>query len=315
MRLWIFIFINLFICQQGLCENIFPQFNNQNLKIEIPSNLPLIKKDPGKTINDKIVYYLKGQIFKGEKEGILQTVSEGFSGKSDKSTPWETLTEMLASYHAKNLDKMITLYGAAEQKTLRKMPISESKKLMEKHGQIKKIKINLGYQYKKGFLVSWIDPTRKIPGLSFFKKIKGKYLLSSVDVGENDKLFWNVGLYLTHAPKPLLRPKLKKGFKTISENQKKKLSLKLKNKGYWLTIFTSKVDSQVLFTVQDNDVASNKNFRDLNKKSGLVELEFNREMFSQKKDYQLYAIESNYPIWKVNKTMIDKALVLNIKAK
>ena len=53
---------------------------------------------PAFEVGSNVVYTLNGQIFTNASAGHIQTLAEGFSGATDRSTPWKTLTELLAVY-------------------------------------------------------------------------------------------------------------------------------------------------------------------------------------------------------------------------
>jgi hypothetical protein len=72
--------------------------------------------DPANEFGDQAIYHVYGQAFANPADGKLQTVAEGFSGTTDRSTPWKTLTELLAAYQqGVNETKVRSLYTSDAQ--------------------------------------------------------------------------------------------------------------------------------------------------------------------------------------------------------
>ena len=72
----------------------------KKITVTIPTNSPFYQKDAAHEIGTNVVYTFNGQYFTNASAGHLQTTAEGFSGETDKSTPWKTLTKLLAVYQS-----------------------------------------------------------------------------------------------------------------------------------------------------------------------------------------------------------------------
>jgi hypothetical protein len=83
---------------KAAAEDYFPSFSEAPLKLNTPIAMHGYQPTPEFVIGTNAVYTFAGQIFTNATDGRIQTMSEGFSGTTDKSTPWKTLTELLAVY-------------------------------------------------------------------------------------------------------------------------------------------------------------------------------------------------------------------------
>ncbi|MDB6064052.1 MAG: hypothetical protein JWR26_260 [Pedosphaera sp.] len=90
----------LLIVKSMLAEDVFPVFNTAAIEVTIPTNTPGLLPDSTLAVKNgtNIAYHLKGEIFTKATEGQIQFKSQGFSGTSDRSTPWKTLTELFSVY-------------------------------------------------------------------------------------------------------------------------------------------------------------------------------------------------------------------------
>jgi hypothetical protein len=82
----------------AFAADVFPQFVKNKLSFTVPRNTPGCVSDPGSLVGTNYVYQLNGQVFANSVSGHIQSLADGFSGKSDGGSPWKTLTELLAVY-------------------------------------------------------------------------------------------------------------------------------------------------------------------------------------------------------------------------
>lgn len=317
MKLVLFLTLLLtFNCLKlAFAVNKFPVFKTEKVQIKIPTNIMGIKDDPVNTSDDFIVYNINGQFFKNRTDGVLQTVKKGFNGKTNRSTPWEVLTEQLASYHMKKWDKLLSLYDKDSQKMMKEKTKKEDipKILEQLNDKIKGMTVLLGYEFQNGHMAIWHEEASDTKNYSFFKKNNEKYVLSSihVNVDDNNQIFWNLGLYLKYLPGPLSKPRLVRPILQMEEDETRRFMFKLNKKGNWLTLFKNKIDSRAPITVKDNGPRE-YNFVDLSKSDSLIEIDM-KGWFFGKGMHTIYAIESNYPIGKITKQMIKKAFRFQVQ--
>ena len=81
----------------AFAADVFPQFVKNKLSFTVPKNTPGCVSDPGSLVGTNYVYQLNGQVFANPASGHIQSLAEGFSGKSNGSSPWKTLTELLGN--------------------------------------------------------------------------------------------------------------------------------------------------------------------------------------------------------------------------
>src|SRR5665213_752292 len=123
--IWI---ITLAFTFYATAEDRFPSFSETSLKVAIPTemqgyqSIPKDQPTPDyevvtnvNTIVTNAIFTLTGQIFTNATDGQIQTTSEGFSGITDKSTPWKTLTELLAVYRQGSDQKKLGLFTMLRQ--------------------------------------------------------------------------------------------------------------------------------------------------------------------------------------------------------
>src|SRR5687767_4480758 len=108
------------VCLMGtaaLAKDVFPPFSEGQLTVAIPTNTPgLLADSSAEAKGTNIIYRITGQIVTNSSEGHIQSQSEGFSGKSDKSTPWKTLTDLFYVYQqGSHQDSLRSLYAKSSQ--------------------------------------------------------------------------------------------------------------------------------------------------------------------------------------------------------
>jgi len=102
-----------------LAQNTFPDFSFANIQINVPTSMAYLQDDSIKINGNNLVYNLNGQIYNIDNgEGHIQTTAEGFSGFTDRSTPWKTLTELLAAYQNNDFNAVKSLFTTAGQDSI-----------------------------------------------------------------------------------------------------------------------------------------------------------------------------------------------------
>jgi len=92
-------------------EDVFPGFRVSHIKIYVPiSAIPWPQDDIEHEVGFNFSYTINGQLFTEPGQGYIQTRVEGFSGTSDKSTPWKTLTELLSAIQSTDIEAIKALY-------------------------------------------------------------------------------------------------------------------------------------------------------------------------------------------------------------
>ncbi|HEY5233020.1 MAG TPA: hypothetical protein VIK35_05765 [Verrucomicrobiae bacterium] len=202
--------ITLAFTVKATAEDHFPIFSETPLKVAIPTGMQGYQPTPEFVVGTNAFYTLIGQIFTNEADGKIQTTSKGFRGTTDKSTPWRTLTELLAVYQQGSDEKKIrSLYNASSQTFLDKIyGTPEMTAKMHAHGSsIAGMQAALGFDFKDGF-VAFVKETQ-VSGTSFmntfyFVKANGVYLVSTFR--NSDKSIQNIEVFFnTHSAAELIK--------------------------------------------------------------------------------------------------------------
>ena len=188
----------------------FPGFTKAQIKITIPTNLPGYEPSPGSGAGRNAVYTLNGQIFTNASDGHIQTTAEGFSGTTDKRTPWKTLTELLAAYQQGcDENRIRALYTTSSQRFLDQVfRIPDNAARFRDYGKsIKGMQVVMGFDLKDGYMVNVsVNDTDSPNDLTpfYFVQTNGVYLLSQFS--DNDPRTANIAVFLgSHPAKDLLK--------------------------------------------------------------------------------------------------------------
>lgn len=159
MKQWLIILMILMIFSSAVqAEDIFPEFIESAIAVDVPiDELIDYQVDPGHTADDsRLQYILSGQFFDDPAQGHIQTLAEGFSGNpTDRSTPWKTLTELLAAYQKGDLATVNALYDPESQAYIEQALAdpAQKEKFIALMSKIAGLDVLLGFFHKNGFLV------------------------------------------------------------------------------------------------------------------------------------------------------------------
>ena len=137
-------------------EDMFPEFKRESIRTYIPIeeiNFSF-QEDLEHEVGFNFSYNINGQLFIVPSKGHIQTLTEGFSGVTDKSTPWKTLTELLAAYKNSDLDAVRDLYSDESQTVITEW-LSEpevKERFMNFMKSASGMEVLLGFDHKQGFL-------------------------------------------------------------------------------------------------------------------------------------------------------------------
>jgi hypothetical protein len=185
----------------AFASDVFPVFTNTVVHITVPSKIPGCMSDIGHLVGTNYVYELDGQMFSDGK-GHIQTVTEGFSGKTDEGTPWKTLTELLSFYQNGGSKKdLAALYDETATNYVNLMyGTDEMKERFQAYGRsIINMEIILGCKYSDNYLafirIDYKDGHHDITPY-FFTLIGTRYKVAAVNLGKPSPSFLNIGVYL-----------------------------------------------------------------------------------------------------------------------
>ena len=184
-------------------ENVFPIFETSLKRLYIPiKDIGVYQEDLAHEVGFNFSYNINCQLFVEPSEGHIQTLAEGFSGTTDRSTPWKTLTELLAAYQNADIDAVRAFYTPDSQSEIDEFTAdSEIKgRFISFMESIISMDVHLGFEYKNGFLAlvnvdygddgdPWVDVTP-----IFFVKSNSGYLVSKVVLDTPMPL--NIAVYL-----------------------------------------------------------------------------------------------------------------------
>ncbi|MDB6024992.1 MAG: hypothetical protein JWM68_1215 [Verrucomicrobiales bacterium] len=108
------------IAKNVSAADVFPVFKTGPIEVVIPTNTPhLLAYSLSEKEGTNLIYRSTGQIFTNAAEGHIQSKAEGFSGSTDRSTPWKVITELLAVNQEGNPEaKTRALFSSGSQKSL-----------------------------------------------------------------------------------------------------------------------------------------------------------------------------------------------------
>ncbi len=193
-------------------EDVFPEFSTTLTTVHIPIDiLKGYHEDPSHEVGVYVAYNVDGQFFADVALGHIQTLVEGFSGTSDRSTPWKTLTELLAAYQTTDMEALRSLYTPESQDDLDDL-VSDpdlKERFMDFMSAIAGMDIWLGFDYKGGFLaivnIHYHDAQTDLMPY-YFVQSGSTYLLSSVVLDEALDANITVFLQQDHTVEDLLAP-------------------------------------------------------------------------------------------------------------
>jgi hypothetical protein len=183
-------------------SDTFPNFSKTTFDFAVPTNTPWSVMDTNALVGTNYVYKLSGQIFADPESGHIQTVAEGFSGKSDESTPWKTLTELLAAYQKGSDKNLITsLYTANSSKFLNQVYGNDQYKLRFQNigRSIVGMQAVMGYDFTNIFLaqvkLDFKAGNHEVSQFCF--ALDGsKYKLIALDIQTPPAALMNIGMFL-----------------------------------------------------------------------------------------------------------------------
>lgn len=199
-------------------EDLFPEFQKGSSRLYIPIEAISFayEEDLEHEVGFNFSYNINGQLFTNSSQGHIQTLQEGFSGISDRMTPWKTLTELLAAYQKSDLEAVRSLYTAGSQPVINEwLSTTEAQtKFMNFMKSIQGMNILLGFEHKNGFLAlvdvdyGIDDPLfDKDVTPFFFVQTDSQYLLSYVSLDEPIDTNISIFLQTGHSVTELLAPK------------------------------------------------------------------------------------------------------------
>ena len=294
----------LWLPSSTYAQNSIPAFTTSDIELKFTKFLNGCMKDSLNTVGNNLLYKLKGQQF-GENGINLPQISDGFTGKTNQATPWEVLSELIYAYQQKDVKKIKELYNSASQEKVVKVFEGENAQAaLTALSECGKVKALMGFEYKNGYYV--IVETEKYGiNYNYLIKEKGKYKLSMLE--EKSPLTWNIALYWKFRPKPLIKPNIVMMADSILLTEKKELVFKEANPKNWVIIFSDRVGTPVTAYAQDGG------FNDEDNLSQQIKIAFEARALITKGIYNLYIVESNYPIQVVNEDMKEKAIPVKIK--
>lgn len=293
----VFILSNIVIAQ-----NQFPDFSFSNIELEVSNSIPGILKEEGNNENS-FNYSINGQIYSVEGvDGHIQTLAEGFSGTTDRATPWETLTELLAAYQNNDFEAVKNCYTNSSQTAISNLFNSESElnEFMSWASQIESIELEVAYEFNSGIYALAQVPNAGIQPF-YFELENGQYKLAYLE--DDSDMNWNIALYCKFKPQPMLVPEAVDMPDQIYIGQPNDVLFRLNEVGNYLTLFISTEDNAayVIYTIEDGgqydeDSLANKD----------VEFDIDGDILPIG-ETDLFFIETNYPVELVSKEMIEKA--------
>lgn len=284
-------------------QNKYPDYTMGDLEIKVPASLPGLKPDA--VNNGFITYNLKGQLFAAGQNNIIQETAAGFSGKSDKATPYQTLTELVSVVRKSDWKAMKKLYVKSSAKELDNL-IPEDKRAdyFKSLNDNKEVKVIGCFEYRNGVLVLIENPDKSV-NTAFFVKDGKKYMMQRLV--DSSALVWNLSLYFRFRPQPVKPAVLVSKLDSVSIDGEQKLIFNTQQ-GNWVLLFKDQASTPVIIRVQDGDAET-----DFDPSPGVVEVRLSKRNLSGTKQYNISAAESNYPVYMVSDELLQNASKVSFK--
>jgi len=188
----------------------FPVFSEAPFQLTLSTQMRGYEPTPQDEAGTNAVYKITGQIFTNGTGEPLQTTTEGFSGVTDKHTPWKTLTELLAVYQqGYDQKKVRALYTDSSQEYFDKMFTNQAAaaQMKEYYSSVTGMQALLGFEFAGGYVafVNESSPAAaKHPMPYYLVKTNGVYRLSTFD--NDSKMLINLWVFFaTHTAAELIR--------------------------------------------------------------------------------------------------------------
>ncbi len=309
---WKGLFVMSLLCGGGpaLAQDVYPPFNVAPLTVQVPRAVPGYQADPGNEQGDSAVYDLNGQLFPDDGSGGLQTLAEGFSGVSPRTTPWETLTELLAAYQSQDEVKLRSLYDtdAETNAFFDEFWATESLKsaFLAQAATVTGLDVRLGFEDAGGFFVfSRGEPADTWGMVSFFLVLDaGDYKLRAHS-GSNQAMQGNISQFLEFDPGQITAATIPFPVTSLERGQEVELELHVGTAGSWGTLFVPVLDSQVLASTEDGSA------EDTHPVAGRINLLL-RANDLDLGPHTILAVESDYVLTFVTQSLIDAGTSMSI---
>jgi hypothetical protein len=182
--------------------DVFPTFEKYQILYAIPTNTPGCLSDPKYLVGTNLIYKLNGQIFSNPIEGHIQTIAEGFSGNTDETSPWKTLTEVLAAYqHGSPENETRAFYDDTSTNFLKMVYGNDQMKARYQTmtGSITGMQAVMGFDYSGAYLaevkLEYKNGSHVVMPY-YFVLNANSYKLCAFQDTNTSPMFTNIGLYL-----------------------------------------------------------------------------------------------------------------------
>ena len=206
--------VTMGISSQVKAQDVFPEYEKSSKRLYIPIEQIQLgyQEDVKNEVGFNFSYNVNGQIFMNPADGHIQTIAEGFSGITDKSTPWKTLTELLAAYQRTDADAVKALYTPDSQTAINDL-LSDPEvavRFTRYMQAIQGLDVLLGFDYRDGFFTivktQYNDATSELVSFYFVPNGSGYWLKAATF---DEAITANISLFLQtgHSVEELEAPK------------------------------------------------------------------------------------------------------------
>jgi hypothetical protein len=154
-------------------------------------------------VGSNYLYKLNGQVFANPASGHIQSLAEGFSGKSNGSSPWKTLTELLAAYQRGSAETEVrSLYTTSSGEFLNQVyGDAEVKARFQEMGRtISGMQAVMGYDYGGIFMaqvkLQFKGGHQEMTQFCFALE-GGRYKLLALPMQKLGPALMNIGMFLS----------------------------------------------------------------------------------------------------------------------
>ncbi len=288
----------------AFCQNKTPEFKPKSFSIVIPSEVKGVAKDTIKERGDDLKYEFNGVYFKNKNEGLIQTQQNGFAGSTNRSTPFELVTELFYAWQIGSKGLIKELY-TPESSDLFDARLPDSiftryQNIMKKEMQPR---IVAAYQYKEGYMVITEFENQGMESVFCIQR-NNRYYIQPIE--DDNTANYNFEVFLENSPEPFQKPTVELQNDTIGYDAQSRIKVGLTKRGNYIVLFRPDKNSAVFVNMPDNASA------DLNNGGKKIEFDITLGWFLKRGKNVFYAIESNFPVRDVSERMIKEGVPVEV---
>jgi hypothetical protein len=279
----------------------FPSLNMKEQQIIFPAFISgMLRDTSAKLSGDTFIYRLRSQWF------IDQPLPLGKKESPGRSTPFETMNELVIAYATKNAGRIVELYRPDARKKISELLTRDQKEeVLNYFAGAKNVVLLAILQIQNGYLIYTRDDIYGVHE-NYLTLYQGKYYATPLD-NHRSATRWNIGLYLKFLPKPFFELPLFTFPDSISITDSLKIECSLPA-GYHIQMFHESPGQLIPYRIEDNGP------QDLAAEAGKILFYMSADGFPVVDGkYSFYLTSSNFPVAKISPSLLRKGRKYTLK--